>query len=242
MKHEDEIVSVKVLRAIMGYGNLVLPFVLIAIVALPFKEDKLQSTMSGYVYTAAEPAFIGALFSIAVIMVAYKGTNPRAGGIWKFRFSDRCVTLAIGLGAAMTAFFPAGYCKADKIAHDWTPFLGIEIGHIHALGAGLFFIAGGWLVLFHFPTSAARGFCGEADARYDRFYRFCGAGILFLAMLFVSIRMIIYPKDAVCAIENQLFPLFYIEALLTILFAAAWIVKSQTIDGVIRRALPPPDA
>jgi hypothetical protein len=208
------VLSYLALRVLVGVIGVALPWVLLFGNWLVAAGT--QPSMSGYYYTPMRNVFVGALCSLAVFLVAYKG----------YDLADTTITNIAGGGTVGTALFPT------------TPYGGtgreVVIGDCHLVFAVITFVMLAVMALRFAkrePTPAglsfwrqvgyAFGFTGAAASLRPLWktvlYRVCGFVIL------VAIALI-YPGSLVWG-----YSLLALEMIMLIAFGLSWFVKGSTL-------------
>jgi hypothetical protein len=128
---ENQALSYRNLRAIIGYVGLTLPVVLLVAGAV---DGHIESSISAYYYTKVGNVFTGALCVIGVFLLAYRLTS------WAI---DNIATTLAGICALGVAFFHAAPNNA-------TPGQ-LRLADVHLTCAAALFILLGAISLFIFP-------------------------------------------------------------------------------------------
>jgi hypothetical protein len=208
------VMSYLLLRVLIGVIAVLLPFVLVLVNnAL---GHGLQSSMSGYYYTAMRDTFVGSLCAIGVFLVSYDG----------YDLADRVVTDAAGLCTICIAFFPTtpgGQRTARQVL----------IGQFHLGFACAAFVLLS-VMAFRFakrePTPPgltwwqriryAFGFTGPGDGlapRWERIvYRASGTVILVCIIL-------------IAPLSGTRYSLLVLEAVMLVAFGLSWFVKGRKL-------------
>ena len=128
---ENQALSYRNMRAIIGYVGLALPMVLLIAGAV---DGHIESSISAYYYTEVGNVFTGALCVIGVFLLAYRLTALAI---------DNIVTTLAGTAALGVAFF---HCAPKN------PTLGqLRLSDVHLTCAAALFILLGFISLFIFP-------------------------------------------------------------------------------------------
>jgi hypothetical protein len=118
------IISYLMLRKVVGWIGMLLPFVLI--VGNAVMSEARPDSMSGYYYTPMRNVFVGALCALGVFLLAYDGYDD----------VDRWITNVAGLCAIGVAFCPT---KPSGPMATWQDVVGdihvaVAVGTFTALG------------------------------------------------------------------------------------------------------------
>lgn len=222
-------------RRAMGLAGLSLP-ILLYFQARFLPGGEMQSSISAFYHTLMGDIFVGILVAIGVFLISYTG-YARKEGEW---FSDWWVSNLAGLGAIGTAIFPTlppGVMEADcgqtffepgqsqGFVFHWCDF-GIPL---HALSAGLFFLAMAVFCFALFPKSAD-GKCRYLNELGNFVYLCCGIALL------VAIGALAYyvlvrntPQGADLRAVNFV---FWFETLGIVAFGIAWLTKGNTYGAI----------
>lgn len=200
------------LRKLIGICGLALP-----ISAILVTGDLLPS-ISHYFYSTANILFVGILSILGVFLLSYKGFDKEEELI-----SDNVATTIGGIAILLVVLIPTHYVWTD-FPLQWgynkncpTFYCTLEnsiLGAIHFIAAGIFFLAMSWLSIFNFTKSS--------HTKANKFYRFCGYGMIVIILITVIIELILELG------RNQYF-IFIIECLLLLLFAVSWLVKGKML-------------
>ena len=152
------------------------------------------------------PALVGVLCPASLVLISYIGYNSL----------DNWITTLSGIFGLGVVLFP---CRVSWIP-DGTPVgffqIPIEIStHLHTVCASLFFLLIAFNSFFLFTKSG-----GEMTDRKrirNRIYRICGAGMLFLELVFALLTLFDAPGYCV----------MIVEIILLHLFGFAWLTKGE---------------
>jgi len=216
------IVSHLTLRQLLGWIGISLPFLLVLLNWIFFRED-LETSISAYYHIKYVGAvFVGVLFAIGVFLLAYKG-YPRLNTDKGYEFSDNVVGNFAGVFAIGVAFFPT----RPENASDLDRIFGI----VHFACAGLFFAALAYFAFFLFtkthPDAATGTVTVEQRRKKNRrnlVYRACGA-VIALCIVLLAVNAAI--GDTLQAIN----PVFLLEAIALLAFGFSWLVKGEALLG-----------
>ena len=152
------------------------------------------------------PALVGVLCPASLVLISYIGYNSL----------DNWITTLSGIFGLGVVLFP---CRVSWIP-DGTPVgffqIPIEIStHLHTVCASLFFLLIAFNSFFLFTKSG-----GEITDRKrirNRIYRICGAGMLFIELVFALLTLFDAPGYCV----------MIVEIILLHLFGFAWLTKGE---------------
>ena len=194
------------LRKAIGLIGIALPFVLAVIYMLLASKLVLRGSVSDYYYTGSRDVLVGDLCAIGVFLIAYRGY-----GTW-----DNLCTNAAGAFAIGVAMFPTAPPDPSATA--------AVVGYVHLACAGLLFAMLAIIALFLFTRTDGRP--GERPARKrqrDTVYQVCG-GVIVACLVLVPVESFVLG-----AVVARYQPLFWLETVAIVAFAAAWLVKGQAI-------------
>lgn len=212
--------SYYIIREIIGYAGLALPWLLILIAMLHNSswDYFYQSSISHYYYTVSGVLFIGFLTLIGVFLISYRGYEPEEGEV-----SDNVITWIGGILILIVAIVPTPYgstiCCPTPICHNndlW--------GYLHFGSAVGFFLAMSYMSIKKFTKGDKTPFTPDKIKR-NTVYKACGwtmVGILGLAAILILVFKL---QDK----WNHL--VFWIEVLLLTPFGISWLVKGK---GLVR--------
>lgn len=222
------VISYLMLRKLVGWIGILLPFVLI--VGNAVMSEARPDSMSGYYYTPMRNIFVGALCALGVFLIAYDGYDD----------VDRWITNIAGLGAIGVAFCPT---KPSGHMATWQNV----VGTIHLVFAACTFTALGLMAL-RFAKSGQTpdglgkrgqvrhglGFAAMPSRTASRSevvaYRVCGCVILACVTLAALSNLL--PSSAFVNWPV----LFILEATAVVAFGVSWFVKGKTMQFLRGRA------
>jgi quinol-cytochrome oxidoreductase complex cytochrome b subunit len=193
----DGVFDYRTLRLLIGAIAFTLPFLVTWIA-----NTSLTSISASY-HTGARDFFVGWLFVIGALMLAYNGHRPR----------ESVASKIAGIAAVLVALFPTACdsCEADLNAK------------IHVVAAVVLF---GILAYFCFGPfqQNTKGQPGKRGRR-SKIYFLCGIVILLsLATAIILLRFFPELADGVDA-------LYWAETAALIAFGIAWVVAGKTIPS-----------
>ncbi len=210
------VISYLVLRRLVGWIGMLLPFVLMVGNAVMSRTR--PDSMSGYYYTPMRNIFVGALCALGVFLIAYDGYDN----------VDRWLTNIAGLCAIGVAFCPT---KPSGPISTWQNVA----GDLHVAFAVCTFTALGLMALRFAhgtqpparpapPAPPAPPAAPVTAARLEIIaYRACGFLILACVLLAAASNFLPSPVFASWPV------LFILEATAVVAFGVSWFVKGTTI-------------
>jgi hypothetical protein len=222
------VISYLMLRKLVGWIGILLPFVLI--VGNAVMSEGRPDSMSGYYYTPMRNIFVGALCALGVFLIAYDGYDN----------VDRWITNIAGLCAIGVAFCPT---KPSGHMATWQN----AVGDIHVVFAICTFTALGLMALrFAKGGQTPEGQKTLGQVRHGlgfaatptpttpkseiMAYRVCG--FLILACVLLAALSNLLPSSVFVNWPV----LFILEAAAVVAFGVSWFVKGKTILPVRRHA------
>lgn len=220
------LVSYLTLRQFLGWMGILMPFVLVLLNWIFFRNDIATSLSAFYHVKYVGALFVGVLCAFGVFLIAYNGYPRLKSDKWH-EFSDNIVGNFAGVFAIGVAFFPA--TPKDPSGLDSI----FEI--VHFASAALFLAALAYFAFFLFtktyPATVPHPLADDEEKRKkerrqkryrDWVYRICGLIIaLCIVLLFVNILL----EDALKAIK----PVFWLESIAIMTFGFSWLVKGQAL-------------
>ncbi|MEE8412914.1 MAG: hypothetical protein V3R96_00015 [Dehalococcoidales bacterium] len=197
------------LRRVIGIVGMALPLVLL-LGNLFFGTHGVQSSISAYYYTGMRNIFVGAICTIAVFLLSYRGYEK-----------DYRWTYIAGFFAILVALFPT---KPDIPELTFQQNL---IGNLHLVFATIFFssLAGICFWLFT-KTDVSKEELSDDSHKGKRarnlVYKTCGGVIVASILLIVAVSQL--PDGAPVM---QIKPVFILEFLALLAFGFSWITKSN---------------
>lgn len=179
-----------------------LPFALMTGMALFFRGDTIQKTISQYYYTGMRDVLTGALCAIALFMFYYKGYDK-----WDNRIGNLAGIFMLGI-----AWFPT----SPNDPQD-------TIGSIHFICASLFFIILACFSIFRFTLTEKGKSRTKQKVNRNIIYRACG-----VVMLVCLVSIVIFFKFFHDAGSGSHF-VFWGETIALIAFGVSWLTKGGTL-------------
>lgn len=234
---QQKVISFLIMSKIIGWLGIVLPFMLI-IGNLFFNKLNLlnnkylvsngsqvyvpsssfKASISHYYYTSVGPIFIGAMFGVALFLLAYKGYEKRQN---EFGFSDNFMTNFAAICAIGLVVFPT---SANDFKDNIYIFLSSTIiGAIHLIFAFLFFIALAFMCLINFRRTHKVNVYGTSKTH--TIYKNCG--ITMLVCLVLIIIYGIFFEHLKIEWLRKLKPIFTLETIALIAFGISWLTKGK---------------
>ena len=186
----------RLLRLLVGVVALTLP-VTVSIIS----ADQLSSISASY-YSEARDVFVGQLFVVAALLIAYRGHSEFQNWV-----SNLAALAAVGI-----ALFPV-----PATNQVFSPAAAVHYG-----SAAVMFGILAWFCLVPFLHRTRRG--GTKKRRRARIYRLCGWGIL-LSMGAIITAMTLLPAE----IRERWEMIYWLESIALWLFGLAWMTAGKVI-------------
>jgi len=211
------VMSYLLMRVFVGTIGLLLPWVLL--IGNWLAGQAVQPSISNYYYTPMRNVFVGALWALAMFLIAYNG----------YDWPDRLITNIAGVCAIGISLFPTPP-YGPSTAHQQ------QIGYFHFAFAGVAFLLLGVMALrfaSREPTPAGLPFAGRC--RYA--FGFTGPGASSTptwelvtyrvgGFLIIGCAALCYPLWQVDA-----YTLIFLETIILTAFGATWFIKGRKILG-----------
>jgi hypothetical protein len=194
------------LRKAIGIIGIALPFAL-AFGKVLLDGPGIQSSMSGYYYTAMRDVFVGSLCAIAVFLMSYRGYERKddiAGNL----------ACAFAIGVALFPTTP----DMDPTARDKV------IGAMHLLFAAAFFSTLAYFSLALFRKTGPDKPPTLKKRQRNHVYTACGYVIIACIVLIGVIAFL--PGETPV---KRLDPVFWLESLAVVAFGISWLTKGEAI-------------
>jgi hypothetical protein len=223
----------RALRLIVGLIAFLLPFVVIIVNA------KMTSSISASYHTDARDIFVGVLFVIGFLFVAYNGhhdvelTDENIGWFWQWldtvwagaiefrkaerKIEERLVSLLGGVASIVAALFPTA---CDECSATF-------ISSVHGYAAVILFSAVVYFCLVGFLDRVRPALCqswkqgGKAKWR-AHIYRFCGRTIMITLL-----ASVVAPYILTVSVAREQSIVFLAETIALLLFGFAWMTASK---------------
>jgi hypothetical protein len=190
------------LRKSVGTVGILLPFVL-SVGKTLLDHPGILNSVSSYYYSVMGNVFVGSMCAIGVFLWSYKGYD------WR----DSVTGTVAAIGAVCVALFPTAP-DTDATLQQ------INIGTVHIIFAGVFFLALAYfsLVLFRL-TDPSRPPTRMKLVR-NKVYTVCGYVIIVAIALIAAVHLL--PADSRLWAFS---PVFWLESLAIVAFGISWFVK-----------------
>lgn len=231
-RHNDLVMSFLALRRAIGIVGLFLPA---ALLAWAVATGQFPPTMSEFYYTPMSEVFVGSLSAIAVFLWSYEGYRENR------LITDRNTARAASLGALGVALCPSATELQDVPVPPLTlsqRLFGAPLTEtLHYASAAVFFLSLAVFCLVLFVRGASTPPVGasvkesaawRAERREHLLYRTCGTVILLAIGGIVLIHNLPAPDWLL-----RLRPVFWLEVVACVAFAASWLVKGWRLGPVI---------
>lgn len=197
------------LRKIIGWSGVILPW------AVWLLSWSYQPSISDYYYTRSGVLFTSVLTLMGVFLISYRGYEEEGE-----KLTDNVITWIGGILILIVAAIPTPYnhcvCECPTPICHQSDFL----GYIHFGSAALFFVAMGYLSVFHFTRGPAE--LKKAKKQRNVIYRVCGIGMW--AILGLTGIAILAGCD-----ESFEHIILWAEIMLLVLFGMSWLVKGKAL-------------
>jgi hypothetical protein len=231
-EEKDLVFSPKALRLIVGTIAFLLPWVVI------FATLSVTSSISASYHTRVRDIFVGALFVIGALFVAYNGhqvelKDEHLGKFWNWlskfwkdakdfrklqrKYEERLVSFLGGSAAILAALFPTACDQCDPDLKS----------QIHSIAAGILFSAVVYFCLVGFMEQA-RGKNGKKAKLRVAIYWVCGWSIVVIMLVAVTAPFLV---TASVARERAI--TFWAETLALWLFGIAWLTASKFLRFLV---------
>lgn len=206
------VVSYLTLRKAIGIIGTGLPFVLSLGAWLIFQRG-IQDSISAYYYTGMRNVLVGALCSIGVFLLSYKGyehADDIAGNLG-------CI-FAVGV-----ALFPTTPANAPSSTER-------IVGTFHLIFAASFFLTLIYFSLFQFTKTNPNKRPTRRKKQRNNVYRACGytmAGCILLICIYLLL-----PSATEASLDGYK-PLYWLETISILAFGVSWLTKGEALlrDG-----------
>jgi len=190
----------RTLRLLVGFVAFALPLAVSAISPTPL------SSISGSYYTPARDAFVGALFAICALLLAYNGHSLR----------EKVASKVAAVAAIFVAAFPTSCntCAMDRTAT------------IHYIAAIVVFAVIAYFCLVPFRLNT-KGKTGKAGLR-ARIYLVCGC-IIAASMLGAGVAYLALPAET----REAWAVTYWAELIALWAFALAWMVSGKFVRFLV---------
>lgn len=191
----------KTLRLLLGIIAFTLPFLVTWVARAPL------ASISASYFTEARDWFVGMLFIVGALMLAYNGHTTR----------EALASKAAGLCAFLVALFPtlAETCGDSTLSSK-----------IHGIAAVALFLILAYFCFGPFRDST-KGKGGKKGLR-ARLYFVCGC-VMVACMLVGLIGKLVLPCEKMAAWNVT----YWVEAVALVAFGVAWIVAGKVIPGLV---------
>jgi hypothetical protein len=208
---KELVVSYLTLRQMIGWIGLLMP-ISVRLGALIFERIHTTDSISAYYYTGMRDVFVSTLVLVGILLTCYR--TPAV--------HDNILAIVAGLSAIGIGLFPMDPTFAPEILRKYPDlltkcYINRGILGFHFIFVTLFFGLSCYLVYFRFSAFTPASPTKQKILR-NRIYKLCGA---FMFAAFIAIGLL--------AIVAKGASIFWPETIAVIAFAAAWLVKGQTI-------------
>jgi hypothetical protein len=202
--------SYLLMRAVIGFIGLALPFLLV-LGDMALERGKIRGSLSEYFYTGLRDVFVGALFATGLFLVTYKVFEHNL---------DNVLSTVAGVAALAVALFSTDRPGGSTLA--LTPLqerMGeMTVATVHYVGAAVFIISLGIISLYFGIREGKRTVLqGKLSPVFWRRFHFgCAAGIG-VAVVFIAVAELTGWPDH--------YALLIGETVAVLSFGASWLMK-----------------
>jgi len=208
----DNVVSYLTLRQMIGWVGFFMP-IAVRTGAYLFEGVSTTASISAYYYTGMRDIFVSTLVLVGALLTCYRAPS----------WVDNLINIVCGISAIGIGLFPMDPAWAAEIVQRFPEvtsekcYLGHGLFGYHFIFVGTFFALSFYLVYFRFsaftPANPTR-----KKLKRNKIYKVCGIVML------VSFLCIGY-----LAVTRKGASIFWPETVAVVAFAAAWLIKGQTI-------------
>jgi hypothetical protein len=199
-QNTNPIFDYKALRLMLGIIALALPFLVTAIAKMP-----LPSISASY-FTGARDTFVGLLFVVGGLMLAYNGHTSLEA--FAAKIAATC--------ALLVALFPTAKACGDLS----------QTASIHAAAAVLLFSILAWFCFVPFRKNTKGK--GGKKGRRAKLYFACGS-VIVASMALGLISKLFFSCEKVASLDL----IYWVEAISLGAFGVAWIVAGKVIPALV---------
>lgn len=191
--------------------------------ASPFK-----ASISHYYYSSVGEIFTGALGTVALFLLCYKGHPLRKS---EFGLSDKVMSNLAAFFALGIVAFPTTtkHCITDNSRVFTSSF---NTGIIHFIFAGLFFITLAFISIFNFRRTKKVSEFGTKPS-HD-LYKYCG--IIMLACVFLIFIYRMFFRDKYNWLD-EIYPILILETIALLAFGVSWLTKGRIHRGYLAQKI-----
>lgn len=199
-QHTNPVFDYKALRLMLGIIALALPFLVTAIANMP-----LPSISAAY-FTEARDWFVGLLFIVGGLMLAYNGHTT----------TEASASKIAAICALLVASFPTAKACGDLS----------QASTVHGIAAMLLFLILAWFCFVPFRRNT-KGKGGKKGTR-AKLYFACGS-IMVVCLLVGLIGKLFLSCETAASLDL----IFWVEAIALGAFGVAWIVAGKFIPWLV---------
>ena len=211
------VVSYLTLRQMIGWIGLLMP-IAVRLGGYFFEGIKTTDSISAYYYTGMRDLFVSTLVLVGVLLACFRTPHR----------NDNILATVAGIAAIGIGLFPMDPTYATEILQKYPEMAATKcyvnrgILGFHFLFVGVFFATSFYLVYYRFSVLTTSIPTKQKLFR-NKIYKVCGVAML---AAFVTIGFMAY--------TDRHASIFWPEAVAVIAFAAAWLVKGQTIFTMLK--------
>ena len=223
-KEQDNglVLSYTTLRNLIGFGGMLLPFVLMFFTK-EANDVFVEPSISDYYYTKNGDILVVLLSVLGVFLITYNGYN------WR----EKVLTTLAALCAVGVAFSPTG-SRAEIDPNSVHTAINFGGYLVHFLFAGVFFLALAIVTLKYFPKSDAASTKKPdgkmtAKAKRNKVYKICG----WIMIGSVAMLLIYFLLLELNVLKTNFPVVFVLETIAIEAFGISWLTKGETLlpDG-----------
>ncbi len=216
--NDSMLISYKLLRKLIGWLGIGLPFVMVIGAAIVNCRD-IEPSISDYYHTGMRNILVGILCAVALFMFAYKGPEK----IDSYLGNAACI-FALGI-----AFFPT-YVVSSSCTTDCSNNCSAYanwISDMHFISAFLFFVVLIVFSLFLFTRSnQPKSLQSVQKRKRNTVYHWCGY-IMIVCVVLLALYFFIFKEKYPQLIEYN--TVFWLESVALWAFGTSWLVKGQLV-------------
>lgn len=204
-------VTIDTLKKLVGVIAMFFPLMLILLSYASGQCTTVQETISHYYYSIVGNVFVGALSSIAIFMIIYKG-YPNS--------NDNIATNVAGIGALGIAFFPTSAPCDTSTCIVVNLYDVPNVASIHYGSAVVMFVALAYICIFLFRKHG--GSPTPKKLARNKIYLVCGITIL-LAIISIAVLNLFGLVSAEWLCETKI--VLVLEWVALFAFGLSWMIK-----------------
>lgn len=205
----DQLISFYRLRQLIGWLGIILPVSLIAYTLVQGDCNVVQDSISSYYHTSAGHIFVAITFSMAIVLITYRG------------YDNDYVLFRIAAALSLIVAFVSNL-QVDELGGCFIRQNFSEVSNmIHLVAAISFFALLAYICIFRFTKSKPGKTMSYQKKMRNNIYKCCGL-IMIVVMLILALYM-----TGVISFLDPINPIFTGETIMLFAFGAAWLTKGQ---------------